>query len=329
MKQVFLHIGLHKTGSTTLQVFLHKNRKKLAAHGYFYPQIGIPKRMYGQHNLAWLLNQTARANPQLGDWQQLHQTIERRSLDQIIISSESFETKRLNVIEKIANNLQGCQVRIIVYLRRQDRRIESQYTQLIKSGLYVGDINAFTKLFLKKYDYFKFLEPWQQVFGKDNIIVRPLEKPQISDICSDFCKIIGINSIEEFETINARNQKPGLKTLAVTKYLTALYHGIEINYPSVLSDNRTLQNQYLCPIINYTAKNWQESRKYRLLPYQKSVEILERFEESNAKVAAEYLNRANQTLFYEPLTPYEISSFNLENLNLQEVLSLCLALNRE
>lgn len=326
MKQVFLHIGLHKTGSTTLQVFSHKNRDSLASCGYLYPQVGIPNNLYGHHNLAWSLYQNGRAKPEFGDWLQLRQAIEDQFLDNIIISSEDFETKHPKIIEAINNKLNGYQVKIIVYLRRQDKRIESQYTQLTKSGLYVGDINDFIELVIKQYDYFKFLEPWKQVFGKENIRVRPLEKQQIKDICSDFCQSIGINNLEKFKTINSKNQKPGLKTLAITRYLATLYHRVEINHSKLLPNDPILQHKYLYPIVNFTAKNWQECLNYRLIPYQKSVEILKRFEESNAKVAEEYLGRGDQLLFYEQLKPYNTSSCDLDQLDPKEILSLFLAL---
>lgn len=44
---LILHVGLHRTGTTTLQYFFHKNRDELLKHNIFYPNVG----MYGnQHS---------------------------------------------------------------------------------------------------------------------------------------------------------------------------------------------------------------------------------------------------------------------------------------
>jgi len=50
MKTVYLHIGLHKTGTSTIQFFLANNREKLAELGYLYPF-----KQVAHHNLAYLI----------------------------------------------------------------------------------------------------------------------------------------------------------------------------------------------------------------------------------------------------------------------------------
>jgi hypothetical protein len=44
---LILHVGLHKTGTTTIQNFLHKNRNELLKHGVFYPDVGIWGSQHG------------------------------------------------------------------------------------------------------------------------------------------------------------------------------------------------------------------------------------------------------------------------------------------
>ena len=54
--KLFIHIGLHKTGTTTFQTFLHLNRKALLKVGVFYPEMG-------EHESHWVLpNQLVRNN---------------------------------------------------------------------------------------------------------------------------------------------------------------------------------------------------------------------------------------------------------------------------
>lgn len=42
MSKVFLHIGLHKTGTTAIQTTLFNNRGSLAEKGYRVPVSGVP-----------------------------------------------------------------------------------------------------------------------------------------------------------------------------------------------------------------------------------------------------------------------------------------------
>ncbi|WP_322867755.1 hypothetical protein U5922_017000 [Aquicoccus sp. G2-2] len=54
MARLILHIGLHKTGTTTIQDMFHANRRLLAEHGLIYPKLG---RHTGHHGLFtdWLV----------------------------------------------------------------------------------------------------------------------------------------------------------------------------------------------------------------------------------------------------------------------------------
>jgi hypothetical protein len=44
---LLLHVGLYKTGTTTVQDFLHKNRNELLKYGVFYPSVGMWGSQHG------------------------------------------------------------------------------------------------------------------------------------------------------------------------------------------------------------------------------------------------------------------------------------------
>lgn len=59
MKTVYLHIGTHRTGSTSIQRFLANGEEALADRGVIYPKTGRPdtewSNRYGHHLLHWSL----------------------------------------------------------------------------------------------------------------------------------------------------------------------------------------------------------------------------------------------------------------------------------
>lgn len=90
MAKVILHVGTHKTGTTTLQDAFHANRGLLAQHGVIYPALG---KHTGHHGLLtdWIALPQAYALPQggLAALRALADT-HRKSDATLFLSSEEF-----------------------------------------------------------------------------------------------------------------------------------------------------------------------------------------------------------------------------------------------
>ncbi len=322
MKKLFLHIGPLKTGSTTIQSFLSYNIENLRNYGYLYPQTGRPPKKSpfqhsAQHNLSWLIIKSKKANPAFGTWKEAHKEIENSNLDNIIISSEFFEFANTKQIGILKSKLESYEVKILIYVRRQDLRLESLYTQSVKHGVCGTDILSFIERRKERSDYYKLIEPWKQAFGINNIIVRPLEKTQIPNIYHDILKVIGITDYKHFSQVDSKNIKPGRKALEILRFANKICsnkppHQQEIYVKKI--------NNYL----NELKENWVDRDEYRLLSYLESCEILDYYNDSNQAVAKEYLGREDGVLFYERLENYQNYSFTIEDLSNEELLSLML-----
>lgn len=87
-KQIFLHIGYHKTASTTIQFLLNQNREILKSYGYLYPSTGL--FVYGHHNIAWEILQSDLFSKDAGNLDRLLEEIHTSNTEKVILSSEDF-----------------------------------------------------------------------------------------------------------------------------------------------------------------------------------------------------------------------------------------------
>ena len=88
-------------------------------------------------------------------------------------------------------------MKIIVYLRRQDKFIASNYVQAVKAFPFTKDdfeVSVLTSLHKDAHNYYEHILPWEEAFGAGNIIVRPFERERLknNNIIDDIFAIIGI-----------------------------------------------------------------------------------------------------------------------------------------
>lgn len=195
-KQLFLHVGYHKTATTTIQYLLNCHRDRLADYGYLYPKTGLIND--GQHSIAWQM-----ANPssyliskEHGSIEQLLDEIRSSSLDRVILSSEDFIFVDPAYVKQI---FQEFQVKVIVFLRDPVQWLLSLWKEISKAGnvisLYEWSQNVLDHLarhefsqnvsFFYSFKYFNFavtLDEWETAFGNNNLIVRKFLKESSASV---------------------------------------------------------------------------------------------------------------------------------------------------
>jgi hypothetical protein len=135
---LFLHAGLHKTGTTALQVALHHHAARLLAGGILYPESGIPAHSHGHHNLAWELTRDRRFRAHFGTTEDAVREIAAHG-GPAILSSEDFETMldRPTALDALAAHpdLAGHRVVLVIYLRDPCAYFRSLFLELTARGL--------------------------------------------------------------------------------------------------------------------------------------------------------------------------------------------------
>ncbi|MCJ1903265.1 hypothetical protein MR829_23385 [Paracoccus versutus] len=214
LSAIYLHIGLEKTGTTSIQAFLDANQDALAK------RIGLwlPKSL-GHHNHKLLAAYGFEAGSRdiavtgaglgssVSDMENYRATLRAELLHDAergaggpgVISSEDLsrlyqpsEVRRvIELLSELTDDL-----RVIVFVRRQDLLASSRYYSLVRGG------GSEAAVFPQKpggapyYDYNRTIGNWIDALGADRItLVRFPERPQAERFNSvlRFCELLGID----------------------------------------------------------------------------------------------------------------------------------------
>lgn len=304
MKTLYLHIGIHKTGSSSIQYFLSSNSELLEKENYYYPKEGsyyhpVPK---SQSPLSMMLlgkvPDYLRKIPltKTKCIQDIQKDIKQSICKNVVVSSEHLRVlKNLDQIIELRNIFLPIvdNIKVLVYLRRQDLALESAWRQNIKNGAktlsfddYLDNQIVFAERGYDRFDYSALLNNFAHVFGADNLIVRLFETGQLHQGCVvlDFLMQIGVKQGDY--SIERLNVSPSIERLEVIRSLVGKIESRDARKAFIQS-------------IKAVPLNFDET-KYSLFSNEARVAYLNRFKDSNAKVAKSFLNRDDGVLFYEP-----------------------------
>lgn len=315
MATVYLCIGTQKTGTTYLQRFMRNNAKALKKQGYCYPkmdELGFGK-IYKDRN-AHFLAYLSRGR----DIEQKKRDIQKKrsegykilaalakEYENIVLSDEiiwyqcnKFENFWQELVEEFHKI--DCEVKVVVYLRRQDQVIQSLWNQRVKGipgitrefseCIKNGGLDWFSQ------DYYAQLQKILPYVGKDKLLVRVYERGQFGGedhtLLSDYLETIGVKLTDDF-ILEEQEANYGLTGNFIE--LKRIMNGI----PEYQEMDNFMRTQIVNASVYQAALNKEE--KTSMFTYDELVAYMGRFEESNQKVAREFLGREDGVLFHEPL----------------------------
>lgn len=308
MKKLWLHIGTHKTGSTSLQNFFVKNKNKLEELGVYYPTEGA--YFYPGEGSQSLLSHSLRNTkpdylpPKLEVDRvkceaAIRRDIEKSTCPEVLVSSEHFSHSSLpEHVEGIKNCFDGIvsDVQVVVYLRRQDHHIESAYNQVTKVGFNTLPFGAFVERSLKggekNISHERLLDLFAKVFGKANLHVRVFEKSQIhpSGVIHDFMKLIGFDDLSGLEQVPSLNKSMPTEFIEVMRCVGASYPDVELR-------------KFLSRLIRSSPIKGLDPSQYTLFDATLRKRVLDTYRDTNERIARDFLNRKDGKLFLETESP--------------------------
>ncbi|MCH5268843.1 MAG: hypothetical protein J1E62_10960 [Lachnospiraceae bacterium] len=306
---LYLHIGTPKTGTTSIQFFLNKNKNVFLEKGYAIPDPGYRfDKVHKNRNGHFLVQQYYDENKKRlreEEDQLRSEGVEKvleclKEHDNVILSDESIYIHSHKIKNFWPNLVQAMTeknhtLKVIVYIRRQDSYIRSFWTQSVKAmsqqkefAEYI-ETDATERL---RADYSKELDKIASFVGQENLIVRPFERGQLmnEDLYTDFLDCLDLAMTEEF---NCADQ---VKNDTVA--------GDYIKAKQILNARPEFSERkgFLLHVIQNATAHREEKADYRraaMFPDNDPAQYLERFREGNESVARKYLNREDGILFRE------------------------------
>lgn len=313
MATVYLHIGTMKTGTSAIQSFLGKNRDVLMSKGYSFPHLKMhlerPYTLRNAHFLVWKSDKGGEegAAEEMALEDAMFEKLRNiaAEYENIILSDEIIWHRRkgstdfwTRIKEKFAAI--GCDLKVIVYLRRQDEVVQSLWLQFIKTSQLTGrDFMQWLKdkrhLFFP-FDYYKNLKDIERQISKENLIVRVYEKEQYrgeqKTIQSDFMQAVGLELTDEYQEPDLQiNFSIGGNYIEIKRLMNSLPEYQELS--DFLSREIMSANHYQTSV--------ERPPKTSLFPEGEQEAFYRRYEKSNRDVAREFLGRESEPLFYEPV----------------------------
>jgi hypothetical protein len=290
LKTLYIHIGAHKTGTTSIQYGLEKNRKILEQNEIYY-------FTGGRDNFhSFLTFDNMDEGFYLKDKNLIEKVLMENKLDNVIISSENFSfffsIERIIELKNLFSNYFD-EIKIITYLRRQDQHLVSHHQEGSKINrepeyqLWGCEPTALPKFMIKHalyLNYNKRIGMWADIFGDKNIIIKIFDNELLykNDVFCDFLKILHLKS-DYFDIPERRNISFG-------------YHRSKYGHYIV----KNVSNKLLASRLTMVLPN-----NGRFLPsYEEKIEYLNYFKQCNASLNKRFKISTEAEIFSSESSAY-------------------------
>lgn len=326
MKTLYIHIGTSKTGTTTIQTYCGINREQLKSKGVLFPIMPyhydrITKNRNGHFLYANIYENGVRNKEK--EEQVLKQELDYivdcfKEYDNVLLSEESIwwatATRRKSLWKYLQEHSQqnNYQVKIIVYLRRQDQFMMSRYNQILKTDTgggtqrfyeYFKDMNGKYKCVM---NYRQRLDYMAKFFPKENIVVKRFDRSYFynGDLNADFLHILGVEIDDTFAEL------PKDENLGISVQSGELKRVL-----NRLGTMTFAENQKLLQMLN-ECEELLPKREVSIMTTEHIEKFMKKFIDDNESIAVDYIGDGKPMFDYnykkKPVWSYEDKNYHEE-----------------
>lgn len=213
MRRLILHIGTEKTGTSSIQLFLSRNRRQLLEQGFGVPlcladaagnHSWLPLLAYAdtrQDDLTeqWLAHRLDRDGQIAAKRQALRQEVLNSSAQTWILSSEHLQSRltrgeEILRLRKLLEELFDT-ITLLLYLRQPLATAVSLWSTAVKCGHPFRDLPApFSPYLHNLCNHRATIQRWRAGFPGHDLQVRLFQRGDLleGDVVADFCAVAGI-----------------------------------------------------------------------------------------------------------------------------------------
>lgn len=162
LKNLYIHVGVHKTGSTAFQVFCKRNRSQLINQGIIYPDCKTfhEKDTFGHHYISLITTE----EEFIENLKNINQELIKYNVNNCLISSEEFMKWDKIIIQMFIKSASIFfdQIHLIMCIREQSKVLEGIYGTHVYHYGYKGSIQDFIISEKIRFDYFKYVMEWEK-----------------------------------------------------------------------------------------------------------------------------------------------------------------------
>lgn len=326
MKTLYIHIGTPKTGTTSIQNFCGLNREKLKEQGVLYPIMNYHYERKSVNRNGYFLTGTIKENgtrnkekeKEVFDSELQYIVDCFKENDTILLSDESIwwatSTRRKGLWKDLKKHSEqhNYQIKVIVYLRRQDQFMMSRYNQRLKTDFvastqnfdeYFADMNGRFKCVM---DYRDRIDNIAKSISKENVIVKRFDRNYFynGDLNQDFLNILGVKVDDSFQQLKeTANTGISVQSGEIKRVLNRLK-------PITMAENNKLLE-----ILNECENVLPESNT-SLMSTDEVKNFMEQFVDSNESIVDEYIGDGKPMFDYDykqkPVWSYEDKNYHEE-----------------
>lgn len=290
--RIFLHIGLEKTGTSSIQRFFRLNREALKKQSILYSLVAgnenhmalaaaaQDERKADDLRLIYELDSPLKIREfRVRLSEELSAEAAQSRCSTLVLSGEHCSSRLTSPqeVETLIRLLSAVtdDITVIVYLRRQDEFLCSTYSTDVKSG-HTGLMRMpEPELRKNRYDYDLLLNRWCLALGREKLICKIYEATRF-DVVADFAKIVGISSIDNHQRPKRINESLDISTLEFLRVFNTVVP--------------RFKNQKLNPLRGKIVQLLQRvsDGPRPTLPLTELTGFMSCFRDSNARVAEKY-----------------------------------------